>query len=141
MSASATVIQTMDTVVADLWRRIRELRGDYAVLPDASATAIELAKAALEELEGDLRDAVLTDGGVHGSPEKAWSVWQDLAIDTGKNLQRAAGYADDYSLTGYILKAGETAVDAAENFKTGVETLVGLVVFGWIVVTALKVRR
>lgn len=123
ISMSAAV-EVMDRALGDIRREMRSISTEYAILPEGAADAVDLAEKALEELEGDLRRAVLGDGGVHGSQERAFEVWVDLAVDTTNNLRRAQGYAEDYSLSGYLKKAGVVVREAAANVVVGATGIV-----------------
>lgn len=108
--------EAMDRAINDLWRLYRAA-ADYAGrsgIDDVLYTARQ-SLAALEELQG----AVLSNGGVHGSPDAAWEAWQDLAVSTGDALTAALGYGERWSLTGYMRAAGQVVLDTADNIASG----------------------
>lgn len=142
--ASAAQLEVMEKVPADLWNRIRELKGEYAIFPDGVGSAVATAEEALKVLEGDLYKAVVGDGGVHGSPEAAWAAWQDLAISTGDNLAAAAGYANGYTLTGYIKKAAQVVADTGKTIGAGAGSLMTTLTFiigAFVVIEILRTAR
>lgn len=134
----------MNRAVDALRLQVRELDRAYVVHTDAVAEAVRVANIAIDVLDGELRGYVNTNGGPHGSPERAWEVWVDLALDTEQNLQRAAGYASSYSLAGWLRRGLETATDAATNFvkgAAGAGSLVVAVLGLLVVLELLKARR
>jgi len=128
----------MNRAVDGLRLQVRELDSAYVTHTAAVREAIRLANLAIDVLDGELRDAVNGAGGVHGTAERAWAAWVDLAIDTEQNLQAAAGYASAYSLSGWLKKGLATATDAAANFNAGLTGTLSLVVWGIVALVALQ---
>lgn len=128
MSTTA-IREVMDKTTQDLWKLWREVEGFSAqgilitYTPEAIATALSVAKEALGVLEGELRDWVLSDGGPHGSPARAWEVWQELAIDTGSNLNRALDFNEKYTLKGIAGTIGQTVEGTGKAIGAGISTL------------------
>lgn len=134
----------MTKAIDNLWGLYREVEG-YAGKSGVD-DVLYTAKVSLQTLE-ELAGAVLTNGGVHGTPERAWEVWQELAISTGDSLTAALGYGERWSLTGYLRAAGQVALDTAKNIADGANSandtirLVAIVVGLYFVVQLVKTGR
>lgn len=88
----------MAKALDDLWRLWRELDEKFGG-KEAVEQVVYTSKESLATLE-ELAPAVLSGGGVHGSTDAAWSVWQDLAQSTGDTMTAAMGYGSRWSPCG-----------------------------------------
>lgn len=107
---AALLNQAMDAMLAEIDKARRNLTSAFYVRPAAAEETVRLSLVAQRTLE-DLRKDVVGSGGVHGTPQKAWEAWVDLAQDTVTRLNEALNYSDRVSLTAWIKKGAGAFVD------------------------------
>jgi hypothetical protein len=115
-----TRAQVMDEIIARLRRELGNLSSQWFFPPEAVSNTIKVAQKAIEVLDGEGKMYVLGDGGPHGSSDKAWEAWMELAESTSETIEMANKYGRQYDLTSWVRRMFEATVDASQTFTSSI---------------------